>query len=202
MSHILSTTGRKFWLMSVKLKSILVFAVLFFAGCQTNLVIEDGIPKMHTRLAKETKVFLIGPALENADVQFERSPAKITRAFKKTLSDFGIKVFTPKKRIETKESAFDEAKKHKCDVILYVTVESWGYADAGFSGIGARDDIVLKVMFLNLETQRVLERASVMLVNGFFKQRMVNINETSAANLLEGFTRKFFDVENKINAAD
>jgi hypothetical protein len=31
---------------------------------------------------------------------------------------------------------------------------------------------------------------------------MVNINETSAANLLEGFTRKFFDVEKKINEVD
>jgi hypothetical protein len=188
--------------MFAKLKMFFIFVVLLCAGCQTNLVIEEGIPKMHKPLPKETKVFLVGPALENADVQFERSPAKITRAFKKGLSDFGIDVLTPKKRLETKEAAFDEAKKNKCDVILYVTIESWGYADAGFSGIGARDEIVLKVMFINPETQRVLERASVMLVNSFFKKRMVNINETSAANLLEGFTRKFFDVENKINDAD
>ena len=132
--------------MFAKLKMFFIFVVLLCAGCQTNLVIEEGIPKMHKPLPKETKVFLVGPALENADVQFERSPAKITRAFKKGLSDFGIDVLTPKKRLETKEAAFDEAKKNKCDVILYVTIESWGYADAGFSGIGARDEIVLKVI--------------------------------------------------------
>ena len=188
--------------MSIKRKVFAIISLLFFIGCQTNLVIEDGIPKMHKPLPKETKVFLVGPALENAETQFDRSPSTVTRAFKRTLTDFGISVVTPKKRIETKDAAFEEATKNKCDVILYVTIESWGYADAGFSGIGARDEIVINVMFIKPDTKKVLERASVMLVNSFFKHRMVNINETSAANLLEGFTRKFFDVEKKINEVD
>jgi hypothetical protein len=188
--------------MSAKGKVLSLLAFLLFTGCQTNLEIEEGIPRIRKPFSTDTKVFLIGPALEDSDAQFERSPAKVTKAFRMALTKFDINVVTAKERFETKEKAFEEAKKNKCDVVLYVTIDSWSYADAGFSGIGGRDEVTFNIMFVNPETEKVLERAFVTLANGVFKHRMVNINETSAANLLEGFTRKFFDVENKINDAD
>jgi hypothetical protein len=188
--------------MSARNEIFAAVAALMLAGCQTNLEITQGVPKMREPLPKETKVFLIGPALENAASQFERSPAKATRAFKKALTDFGIDVTTPEKMPETRDQAFREAVEKKCDVILYVTVESWSYSDSGFSGSGIRDEVNFKVMFVKPDTRIVLERASVSLSNGLFKRRMVNMNETSAGNLLEGFTRKFFDVEKRLNEAD
>jgi hypothetical protein len=158
------------------------------------LKIEEGIPKMRKPLPKETKVFLVAPAARNAPLIYERSPVLITRALEKALKTYNIN-YVVSDSTKTKEEIKERAIKEKCDVILYVKVGSWGYANAGFSGFGERNEIELEIMIAKVNSSVILQRATVLIVNKFGHDRNLNATADTTAEILNGFVVKFFDVD-------
>lgn len=136
----------------IPLKTFAVFVPLFMlAGCVSIKgmmagSITEGIPKLRDKLPRTEKIHFADPVNARGYVLHERNRKQVQDAFGKAFDGLGVSHST-----ET----------NGCSCTLHVVVDSWEYSDSGFLGSGDRDDIVMSVILLNTETDRVLTRATL-----------------------------------------
>ena len=134
------------------LKKLAVLVPFFvFAGCATVEgwragSITEGIPKLRDKLPRTEKIHFADPVNARGYVLHERNRKQVQDAFGKAFDGLGVSHST-----ET----------NGCTCTLHVVVDSWEYSDSGFLGSGDRDDILMSVILLNRETDRVLTRATL-----------------------------------------
>ena len=133
------------------LKITVAAFALALAGCSTVEgwmagSIEDGIPKLRDKLPRTTKVYFADPVKSGGYKLHARNKIQVQNAFGKALDGIGVDHST---------------KTNGCDVAFHVVVDNWHYADAGFAGVGDRDEIALSVIVMNRKTDRVLTRSTL-----------------------------------------
>lgn len=137
------------------LLKMVVPCALVLAGCATMEgwlagSIEDGIPKLREKLPRTVKVHFADPVKAGGYKLHARNRIQVQNAFGNALDGIGVS---------------HSAKTNGCDVTFHVVVDRWHYADAGFSGIGDRDEISLSVIVMNNKTDRVLTRSTLVARN-------------------------------------
>ena len=135
--------------------NVAVAAALAVAGCATvdGLLagsITEGIPKLRDKLPRSTKVHFADPVKANGYALHARSRLQVQHAFGKAFDGLGVS---------------HSSVTNGCDVAFHVVVDDWHYGDAGFAGIGDRDEVTLSVIVMNRKTSRVLTRSSLVARN-------------------------------------
>ena len=105
--------------------------------------IEEGIPKLRDKLPRTTKVYFADPVKGNGYALHARNRRQVQNAFGNAFDGLGVSHSTDT---------------NGCDVAMHVSVDDWHYADAGFAGVGDRDEIAMSVILVNRRNNRVLSR--------------------------------------------
>ncbi len=156
-----------------KTRDIILFVALAVAsGCALFPgSIEEGLPKLRDRLPETTKVYLPRPLNPRGGFMYTRNAQIVTDEFKAAFEKRGISVTMPEKRSGKQIDIYAQAKTNKCDVVLITQIVEWNYGEAGFSGIGGRDEVTLSTMLIDPNLDRVLTRATIFVRNGIGRSR-------------------------------
>ena len=137
------------------------------AGCALFPgAIEEGLPKLRDKLPESTKVYLPRPLNPRGGFLYTRKAQVVADEFKAAFDTRGISVVMPDRRSGDQADVIALAKTNSCDVVLFVQILEWNYGDAGFSGVGGRDEVTLSTMLMDPDHERVLSRATVYVRNG------------------------------------
>ncbi len=141
--------------------------LLFFAGCVLFPgEIEEGLPRLRDKLPETTKVFLACPRNAGGGYLNSRNARVLANEFKAAFAARGIAVKLDERKPGTLEADLMEAATNGCEVAVCTQVLAWNYGDAGFSGKGNRDEVLIAVMLMRPETRRVITRAKLHVTNG------------------------------------
>ena len=136
----------------------------FFSGS-----IEEQLPKLRDKLPETSRVYLANPLNPNGGFLYTRNGNLVVNEFRRAFERRGIAVTAAARRGVERSSVRAEAKTNDCTVAVFSEILSWSYGDAGFSGFGGRDEVVLSVMLMNPATERVTTRARLTIANGIGK---------------------------------
>ena len=142
-------------------------ALLLAAGCVLFPgTIEEGLPKLRDKLPDTAKVYLASPLNPRGGFLYTRNAQIVVDEFKTAFERRGISVTVPKKRSGTPKDVLAKAVSNGCDVVMITQILNWSYGEAGFTGIGGRDEVTLSVMLMDPVKDRVLTRATIYVRNG------------------------------------
>lgn len=148
-------------------KFIFLLLPLLLAGCAgLSGDIEEGLPKLRDKLPETTKVYLACPLKPNGGRLYSRNGQLVVDEFKAAFTARGISVKVDDRRSGGTTDVLDAAVANGCDLVVFSQVLSWQYGEAGFSGFGGRDEVLLSVMLMRPDTRRVVTRANLRIVNG------------------------------------
>ena len=152
----------------MKIRDVFLFAaVAAAAGCAMFPgSIEEGLPKLRDKLPETTRVYLPRPLNPRGGFLYTRNAQIVTDEFRKAFESRGISVAMPDRRSGKQPEIYAQAKTNKCDVVLITQILEWNYGEAGFSGIGGRDEVTLSTMLVDPNLDRVLTRATIFIRNG------------------------------------
>ena len=148
---------------------VFLFAGLaaFAAGCAMfSGTIEDGIPKLRDKLPVTARIYVACPTGANGLSLHTRNARIVATEFSKAFAARGVVAVTPPERTGNIQDALGKAKAENCDKVLFTRILDWEYGDAGFSGVGGRDEVVLSAVLMDVETERILYRARLYVNNG------------------------------------
>ena len=128
--------------------------------------IEEGLPKLRDKLPETTRVYLPNPLNPHGGFLYTRNAQVVAGEFKAAFEKRGISVTMPDKRSKQTPDVIAQAKTNKCDVVLVTRIIEWNYGDAGFTGIGGRDEVTISTMLMDPVLERVLTRATIRVSNG------------------------------------
>ena len=134
--------------------------------------IEEGLPKLRDKLPETTKVYLPCPLNPCGGYLYTRNAQIVVDEFKAAFARRGIDVVVPARRSGKNPDVIAQAKTNGCDVVLFSQIQEWNYGDAGFSGLGGRDEVTLSVMLMDPVKERVMTRATIYVRNGLGRSRM------------------------------
>lgn len=157
----------------MKARTVLSAALLAIAaGCALFPgAIEEGIPKLRDKLPETTKVYLSSPLNPRGGFLYTRNAQIVVDEFKAAFDKRGIQVTVPGRRSGEPSTVLAKARTNGCDVVLFTQIVEWNYGDAGFSGLGGRDEVTLSVMLMDAVSERVLTRATIYVRNGIGRSR-------------------------------
>ena len=159
---------------------LLALALPLSAGCVLFPgTIEEGLPKLRDKLPETTKVYLASPLNPRGGFLYTRNAQLVVDEFKGAIEHRGISVTVPKKRSGKPSDVFGKARTNGCDVVVFTQILSWNYGEAGFTGIGGRDEVTLSVMLMDPVKERVLTRATIRVSNGIGRSRFGGEDEPS-----------------------
>ncbi len=182
---------------------LMLLGLIFLSGCMMSPgEIEEGLPKLRDKLPVSTKVYFARPLNRNGAWLYERSEWTVMNAFRTAMTNRNITVTTPpvpkkkRKRPMTRDELFKTARKLKQDVVLFVQIVKWEYGDAGFSGFGGRDDVTMSVMWINPNTERVVTRSNVKVINSVGKSPFGGASaDESVSPIIQKYIDQIFDVK-------
>ena len=152
------------------------------AGCALFPgTIEEGLPKLREKLPETTRVYLPRPLNPRGGYLYTRNAQIVADEFKRAFERRGIAVVMDERRTKDPHAAPGLARTNACDVVLYTQIVKWDYGEAGFSGIGGRDEVTLDVMLMDAARQRVLTRAKIYINNGIGRSSPGGNDDPAAA---------------------
>jgi hypothetical protein len=134
----------------VSLKTMLV-AVVLFSGCATIEewtagTITEGIPRMRDKLPRTAKIYFADPVNARGYELHEQNRRRVQDSFGKSLDALGVA---------------NSTKTNGCSHVLHVVVDNWQYGDGALFGFGESERVDMSVMLQDVETARVLNRATL-----------------------------------------
>ena len=156
--------------------------------------IEEGLPKLRDKLPETTRVYLPSPLNPNGGFLYTRNAQVVAGQFKAAFEKRGISVTMPDKRSGETLDIIAQAKTNKCDVVLITQILEWNYGDAGFTGIGGRDEVTISTMLMDPVLERVLSRATIQVYNGIGRSSFGGNNDPSTvvAPIIEKYVNSLF----------
>jgi len=166
--------------------------------------IEEGLPKLRDKLPETTKVYLPSPLNPRGGFLYTRNAQVVADEFKAAFVKRGISVTMPDKRSKGTPDVIAQAKTNKCDVVLFTQILEWNYGDAGFSGIGGRDEVTISTMLMDVVLERVLTRATIRVANGIGRSSLGGNDEPSVvvAPIVEKYVNSLFEDKDKGKSKD
>lgn len=153
--------------MSVSNRLFVVLMLALVAGCAFfSGDIEEGMPKLRDKLPESTKVYLANALNPRGGRLYARNGQLVVDEFRAAFKARGISVTVPDRRSGVTVDVLEDARTNGCDVVVFTQVLRWDYGEAGFTGLGGRDEVYLSVLLMRPETQRVVTRANIRVYNG------------------------------------
>ena len=149
-------------------------ALALLAGCETvekefidpfRDAIVWGLPKLVSPLPDGASIYIERPIGAASQGVYARNGMTLVRAFEQEFRRRGAKPVVGEKAIADIKETFARATAASCRYALVLDIRSWAYGEAGWSGLGGRDEVVFDAMLLDAERERVLSRAQIEVTN-------------------------------------